>query len=186
MRETLKPEIKITEQSNVSMSKANESTIGLQPSYCEKQTAPYEWECSSKTANLTEPDPQFKEGPEYKGKLLLREISVLDKQGTPRCYVAEWAILARTILYLALQIPHLDVFAKYTAVDIFILLLLMYLGITLHYFNLKFVVIGLTDFRRKLFYQKVMSMLISQQRKTKLRVRKLPPEYLIPSIDITN
>jgi hypothetical protein len=116
----------------------------------------------------------------YCGKLLLREIAILDQVETKSSRIAMISVMIRTLIYIGyLGINYKDI-VSFTYSDYIILMCLIFLGMTMHMVNLIFVVIGVVDFRRKLFFQKWMSCLLSPER------RMNSPAYakLIPTIDI--
>lgn len=58
---------------------------------------------------------------------------------------------------------------------------MVFLSVTMHMFNLMFISYGLVDFRRKFFFQKVLTWLIDPERK--MHQTRIAKE--IPVIDIT-
>lgn len=166
----------------VNISKASDMNIINPTSKADRENTPSTLFFSSRTLNKVSLESESGSNTEYKGDLLLREIAILDQVETPSIKLAKYTVITRTVLYILLQIPNLQIIADYTAVDYIILVCLMYVGITVHLPNLIFVVMGLIDFRRKLFYQKVMSALINPERKPR------DPAYmsLVPAINITD
>lgn len=102
----------------------------------------------------------------YSGNNLLREIAIIDSVETPSSDLAGYSIIMRGVINSALMIYDYKGTMSKSRSQWIIFGCLLYIGISLHYVNLRFVAAGLTDFRRKLFFQKVMSMLIDPEKRT--------------------
>lgn len=101
----------------------------------------------------------------YEGDWILRELALIDQVVTPKNKIAMIATFLRVIGIFLFQLMNISVFLKYTPADYTALISIIVLGVTFHFFNLLFVAIGIVDFRRKLFFQKIMSALINPDRK---------------------
>jgi hypothetical protein len=112
----------------------------------------------------------------YKGNNLLREIAIIDSVETPSSDLAGISIGIRGLITSALMVYNYKGTLSRSRSQWIMFGCLLYIGISLHYVNLRFVAAGLTDFRRKLFFQKVMSMLIDpEKRATDKEHKKLVP-----------
>ncbi|CAI2385360.1 unnamed protein product [Moneuplotes crassus] len=119
---------------------------------------------------------------EYHGEAILRHISILNQYVTGATMLPIYITIGRMMLYFANIGLNYKNLSSFTGVDAYILLCMVFLSITMHMFNLLFISYGLVDFRRKFFYQKVLSWFINPDRS--LYQSKIDKD--IPVIDITD
>lgn len=105
------------------------------------------------------PDPNH----EYSGDLILREIAILDQISTGGTQLALYITIGRILIYFTNLVIHYDQLADYTMADIHIFISFIAITLTIHFINLKFIVFGVVDFRRKLFFLKVLMALIDPE-----------------------
>ena len=115
----------------------------------------------------------------YSGDLILREIAILDQIETGGTKLALLIIIGRTLIYLLIQALNYDQIGNYSALDYYMFFGLILITWTVHLLNLMFIVFGVVDFRRKLFFQKMMTALIDPE-------RSLNEKGVIKSIPIIN
>jgi hypothetical protein len=123
----------------------------------------------------------YDEMTEYKGESILREICILEAQrNNGRIYLI-LLIWIRILMISATQLREFDDVLKITFADGILYFLLILSNCSLHYINLTFILTGLTDFKRKLFYMKMMSALIDPENSQE----KFIYSHFLPTIDFT-
>jgi hypothetical protein len=103
-------------------------------------------------------------GYEYDGGAILRSALILDQVETGSSQLSLYINIGRVVLFLLLYALDYEQYGKYKAGDFIILISVLFLTLTIHYFNLLFVIFGLTDFKRKRFIQKIMGAFINAER----------------------
>ena len=78
--------------------------------------------------------------------------------------IAGVIMTGRVIFYFATQIVNYKSFNDYQITDGYIFFCLIFLSISLHKVNMDFIAFGIVDFRRKLYFQKIMNQLIDTDR----------------------
>lgn len=90
-------------------------------------------------------------------------------------------ILLRIIPVLCIQFKTSEDAYTFNLADTMIYFSLVMLSYSLHYVNMTFILVGLVDFRRKLFYMKMMSALIDPDKSDK----KFLYAHFLPTVDFT-
>ena len=118
----------------------------------------------------------------YSGEHILREIAIIEQSEAKSTKLLELVILIRTLIILSLLFLDVDKIKHLNGTDIFVVIVMMFLNFTIHYFNIKFAFTGIVDFSRKLFFQKVMGLLIDPNRSIN------NPDYykLIPTLNVVD
>jgi hypothetical protein len=104
------------------------------------------------------------DGYEYDGGAILRTALILDQVETGSSQLPLYINIGRVIVFLLIYALNYEQYGKYKAGDFIILISVLFLTLTIHYFNLIFVIFGLTDFKRKRFIQKIMGAFINAER----------------------
>jgi len=128
------------------------------------------------------------EKPKYHGELLLKELMIRNRIAHSSTYIPEYILLGRVLIYFVIQGINYHKFEKYTISDGMIFLSLLMITASIHHVNLEFIIFGVIDFRRKLFFQKTMSALIDAERRidsTSL-INSLPHLNLLDSDNLRN
>lgn len=73
-------------------------------------------------------------------------------------------MIGRVFFYFITQIVNYKVFKDYQITDGYIFFCLLLLTISLHHINLDFISFGIVDFKRKLYFQKVLDKIIYTER----------------------
>ena len=117
----------------------------------------------------------------YNGDLLLRELSVVEASEAQSMMIVMIVVMLRWIAIILIKTIDINEIKHSTFADYYILLWIVGLNVSLHLINVLFVLTGILDFGRKLFYQKILGALLDPQR----HFNDPPYIKLIPSINIT-
>ena len=118
---------------------------------------------------------------EYEGGLLLREISIIEATEAKSMMIVMIIVMMRCIAIVLMKVADINTIKHSTFADYYILFWIVVLNVSLHLINVLFVLTGILDFGRKLFYQKILGALLDPQR----HFNDPPYIKLIPSINIT-
>lgn len=91
-------------------------------------------------------------------------------------------MLGRAILLMVVLGMNYEDSSKYSIADFYIFINLMFTIFSLHKVNLDFITFGVIDFKRKLYYQKILNDLLDIERSGK----NTDFSHFIPNIDILN
>jgi hypothetical protein len=114
--------------------------------------------------------------------MMLRNCLILDQVETGSTRLASYINYTRMAVFVIVHAMDYSNYASYGMGDIMIIMSILYITFDIHFVNLGFVIFGLTDFRRKLFMQKNIGLLINAERHMN------DPAYmkLIPVINFVN
>lgn len=122
-------------------------------------------EVTNTTPDIENANDHSSPEPEAQGKLIMREIAILDQVVTGVTVIALLFVMVRLLISFAIIGLKYSFLGGITVADILIFICINFLMLTMHMVNLVFVTFGLIDFKRKLFFQKIMGALINAERK---------------------
>ena len=111
---------------------------------------------------------------------MLREISIVEATESQSIVIVMIIVMLRCIAIVLMKVADINTIKHSTFADYYILLWIVSLNLSLHLFNVLFILTGILDFGRKLFYQKILGALLDPQR----HFNDPPYLKLIPSINI--
>ena len=97
----------------------------------------------------------------YNCSLLLREIVLLSNSSNFSVRIFKLLVLARLLMPGFLRVLDSEPIAGDNAINYFVYFAMVGLQLFISYVNLLFVLIGIIDYKRKLFFMKIMTSLIS-------------------------
>ena len=97
----------------------------------------------------------------YNCSLLLREIVLLSNSSNFSVRIFKLLVLARLLMPGFLRVLDDEPIAGDNAINYFVYFAMVGLQLFISYVNLLFVLIGIIDYKRKLFFMKIMTSLIS-------------------------
>ena len=100
------------------------------------------------------------QGITYRGEAIFREIALLESQSKVNSLPLRILMLFRVLAIISIQFRNPDEAGIINAADIMIYFSLIMINFLIHYLNLTFLIVGIVDFRRKLFYMRMMSIII--------------------------
>lgn len=119
---------------------------------------------------------------EYQGDAIIREIALLEAQSSLSTLPIKILLMFRVVMILSIQFRYKDEILTFNLADTLIYGSLIVLNWTLHYINMTFILVGLVDFRRKLFYMKMMSAAIDPD----IKESEFIAANFLPTLDFTN
>ena len=102
----------------------------------------------------------------YDGGLLFREMSVIESSEAKNMMPIAIIILIRCIAIVLIKAIDIKAIKSATWADFYILFWIVFLNLSLHFINALFILVGVLDFSRKLFYQKILWALLQLINKT--------------------
>ena len=97
----------------------------------------------------------------YRGDNILREIGLLEKATMPSNAVAAIITFIRILIIYGVQIYHGNYYFAQYWYEYIMVAVLLYLYISTYRFNIMYIQWGITDYKRKLFYMKILNSMIS-------------------------
>ena len=96
----------------------------------------------------------------YSGESILREICMLEAQRDIDKWIIRIVAIVRVLLILGIQFRTPGLVTTINAGDWILYVLLILVSLKIHTINISFILTGVSDFKRKLFYMRMMSSLI--------------------------